>query len=266
MRRKLGSVEMANREAQVLDVLRASGRASVGDVASRLGVTDATVRRAFQRLAADGRVIRTYGGAVIADQAHAYPGFGPDLESAAKRAIGAEAAKLVHDGDTVALSSGSTVLELARHLRDRRLTVITNALDVANALLDAPGIELVVLGGVLLPGVHSLQGHLAEAAMEDLRADTAFMGASAVDLAHGFMTEQVKEIPVDRALRRMARDAVVLIDATKFDQVAPGFMFGFDQVGALVTDGRVRPDTVEALAARGVRVVVSDGREAQMAD
>ena len=178
-----------------------------------------------------------------------------------KRAIGLAAAALVEDGSTIALSSGSTILELGRRLRDRNLTVITNALDVANVLLDAPGIELVVLGGVVLPGMHSLRGHLTEEAMRDLRADTVFMGASAIDLERGFLTEHIREIAVDRALRTMAREAVVLADASKFDTVAPGFMFGFEQVGTLVTDDRVRPEHVEALEARGTRVVIAKASE-----
>ncbi|MFO1539741.1 MAG: DeoR/GlpR family DNA-binding transcription regulator [Chloroflexota bacterium] len=242
-------------EALVLDALRASGSASVGDLSVRLGLGEATVRRALQRLAEDGRAIRTYGGAVLPDRAHAVRD-AVDPRAAARRAIGAAAAGLIRDGETIALSSGSTVLELARLLRDRRLTVITNALPVANALLDAPGIELVVLGGVLLRGMNSLGGHITEAAMADLRADRLFMGASAVDMEHGFMTEQVQEIPVDRALRRMAREAVILADAAKFDRVAPGFMFGFSHVGTVVTDPAVRPETVAALEAHGIRVVL----------
>lgn len=249
----------ASREAQVLDALRVSGRTSVTELAARLGLGEATIRRALHRLSEDGRVIRTYGGAVLADQPHAAAAV-DDPTVPVKRAIGTAAAALVRDGDTVALSSGSTVLELARLLRDRRLTVITNALDVANVLLDAAGIELVVLGGMLLPGVHSLGGHLTETAMRDLRADTVFMGASAVDHEHGFMTEQIAEIPVDRALRRMARDAVILVDASKFDRVAPGFMFGFDQVSTVVTDATVRPETIEALHDHGIRVVVGKER------
>lgn len=250
-------VVTTTREAQVLEALRITGRASVGDLAERLALGEATVRRALQRLAEEGRVIRTYGGAVLADQPHAGGvAAGIDPRTVARRVIGAAAASLIREGDTVALSSGTTVLELARHLRDRRLTVITNALDVANVLLDAPGIELVLLGGVLLPGVHSLGGHLTERAMHDLRADTVFMGASAVDLEHGFMTEQVAEIPVDRALRRMARDAVMLVDAGKFDRVAPGFMFGFEAVTVVVTDAGTRPETIRALRDRDIRVVV----------
>lgn len=243
-----------SRDAQVLDAVRASGRASVADLAVRLTLGEATVRRSLGRLAADGRIIRTYGGAVVADHPPASPG--DDPQAAAKRAVGAAAATLVRDGDTVALSSGSTVLELARLLRDRRLTVITNALDVANVLLDAPGIDLVVLGGMLLKGVHSLSGHLTEAALRDLRADTTFMGASAVDLHHGFMTEQIAEIPVDRALRGIAREVVVLVDAGKLDRVAPGFMFGFEDVQTVVTDASATPAIRQALQDRGLRLIV----------
>ena len=95
------------------------------------------MRRTLQRLAKEGRVIRTYGGAALVET---IPGAGresDDPEIEAKRRIGEAASGLVVDGSTVALSSGTTVLELARRLRHRRLTVITNALDVAYTLLDA---------------------------------------------------------------------------------------------------------------------------------
>jgi DeoR/GlpR family transcriptional regulator of sugar metabolism len=82
------------------------------------------------------------------------------------------------------------------------------------------------------------------------------MGVSAVDLHTGFMTEQVREIAVDRALREIAREAVILADASKFHRVAPGFMFGFSEVRTIVTDERVDQATREALEARGVRTVV----------
>jgi DeoR/GlpR family transcriptional regulator of sugar metabolism len=246
-----------SRDELVMDVLRSSGSTSVAELAEVLDVGEATVRRTLQRLARDGRLVRTYGGAAMAGPLSGLTGGRLDPLLRHKRAIGSAAAALIEDGSTVALSSGSTVVELARRLRERRLTVITNALDVAFALLDAPEIELIVLGGVVLPGMHSLRGHLTEEAMRDLRADTVFMGTSAIDLERGFLTEHVREIAVDRALRTMARDAVILADASKFDRVAPGFMLGFDQVSTLVTDDRVRAEHVDALEARGTRVVVA---------
>jgi DeoR/GlpR family transcriptional regulator of sugar metabolism len=239
-----------------MDVLRSQRSASVAEIAATLDVAEATVRRRLHRLEQDGRLVRTYGGAVLVEGGTAPRSGQEDPSLRYKRTIGLAASRLVEDGSTIALSSGTTVLEMARRLRERRLTVITNALDVANALLDARDIELVVVGGVVLPGMHSMRGHLTEAALRDLRADTVFMGASAIDLDNGFMTEHVREIAVDRAMRAMARDAVILADAGKFDRVAPGFMFGFDRVGTLVTDGRVKPGFIEALEARGTRVVV----------
>jgi DeoR/GlpR family transcriptional regulator of sugar metabolism len=251
-------MQATTREEHAMEVLRASGTMSVTELAEALDVGEATVRRMLTRLARDGRVIRTYGGATIVEGGALPVSEQDDPQITYKRQVGAAASGLVQDDSTIALSSGTTVLEMARRLRERRLTVITNALDVANVLLDAPDIELVVVGGVVLPGMHSMRGHLTEQALRDLRVDTVFMGASAIDLDNGFMTEQVREIAVDRAMRQIARDAVILADASKFDRMAPGFMFGFDRVGTVVTDARIAERMRSALQGRGVRVVVGD--------
>jgi DeoR/GlpR family transcriptional regulator of sugar metabolism len=244
-------------DERLLDLLRHRGTRSVSEIAGTLDVGEATVRRSLRRLSGSGRVIRTYGGAVLAGERPADSPAESRPDDQAKREIGAAAAGLVPDGATVVLSSGSTVLALARLLRGRRLTVITNAIDVVSAVADEPEIEVVVLGGILLPRSRSLIGHLTDRATRDLRADVVFMGASAVDLEHGFMTEEVGEIQTDRAMRGIARDCVILADASKFDRVAPGFMFGFDQVGTLVTDERLRPAMRTALGERGLTVVVA---------
>jgi DeoR/GlpR family transcriptional regulator of sugar metabolism len=236
--------------------LREDGRASVDVLARDLGVTPSTIRRDLARLADEGTLVRTYGGAALAGAGAAHPRR-MDAAAAAKRAIGAAAAALVHDGQTIAISSGSTTLELARRLVDRRLTVITNALDVAGILLDREGIELVVLGGVVRPRMHSMLGHLAELALGELRADTLFMGIGALDPDRGLMNDSIPEILTDRALRRSARTCVVLADSSKFAQVAPAFVFGLDEVDVVVTDAGADPADVVALQSRDVRVVVA---------
>lgn len=246
----------SDRRSQLLRRLSEDGRASVATLARDLGVTPSTIRRDLSRLADDGTLLRTYGGAALAAAARD-PEARRDPAAGAKRAIGAAAAALVADGQTIAISSGSTTLELARRLADRRLTVITNALDVASVLLDREGIELVILGGVVRPRMHSMLGHLAELALRELRADTLFMGIGAVDPDAGLMNDSIPEILSDRALRRSARTCVVLADSSKFAQVAPAFVFGFDQVDILVTDAGADPADVAALQARGVRVVVA---------
>lgn len=243
-----------SRGDQLLRRIDADGRISVGSLARELGVTQSTIRRDLARLAQEGRIVRTYGGA----EARGPSGSGlGDSRSVAKRSIADAAAARVRDGDTLLISSGTTTLEFARRLVDRRLTVITNALDVATVLMDRPGIELVVLGGVVRPGMHSTLGHLAEMALRELRADTLFMGIGAIGPDLSLMNDSIPEILTDRALRRASRDCVVLADATKFRTVAPALVFGVDQVNTLVTDAGVARDDVLALRSAGVEVVIA---------
>ena len=245
----------ADRSSRLIHRLREDGRASVATLARDLGVTPSTIRRDLARLADDGALVRTYGGAALPAASAASRHGDPAAE--AKRAIAAAAATLVEEGQTIAISSGSTTLALARQLVDRRLTVITNALDVASILLDRDGIELVILGGVVRPRMHSMLGHLAELALRELRADTLFMGIGALDPDRGLMNDSIPEILTDRALRRSARTCVVLADASKFSGVAPAFVFGLKEVDTVVTDAGADPADVVALRARGVRVVVA---------
>ena len=248
------------RRTRLVEHLRTDGRASVAQLATGLGVTPSTIRRDLQRLAREGRLVRTYGGAAMADRVAGRATDDPAAD--AKRRIARAASDLVTDGTTIAIGSGSTALEFARAVAHRRLTVITNALDVANVLLDRDGIELIVLGGVVRPRMHSMLGHLAELATSELRADTLFMGIGAISVDQGLMNDSVPEILIDRALRRMARSAVVLADASKFAQVAPGFVFGLDEVDVLVTDDALPAPTAAAVRERGVRVIIAPGEDA----
>lgn len=249
----------AERDDRLLAVLRVNGHGPVEYLAAQLGVTPSTIRRDLARLSNEGRVVRTYGGAAMPGAAR--PRQAPDPAAAAKDRIGAAAAGLVADGQTIVISSGTTTLALARHLVDREdLTVITNALDVAWTLVDLPGIELIVLGGAVRPRMHSMLGHLTELASRDLRADIVFMGAGGISIEHGLMNDSVPEIVSDRALRTMARTCVVLADSRKFQRVAPAFVFGLERVDVIVADSSIRADTLAALRERGVKVIVA-GRE-----
>lgn len=243
------------RDQQLLDLLRADGSSGVADLAVALAVAPATVRRDLRRLAEEGRILRTYGGAVLPGPVRPNVSGGATEE---KRRIAAAAAQLVQDGQSIAIASGTTTLEFARRLVGRTdVTVITNALDVAQVLQDQEGIDLIVLGGAVRPRMHSLLGHLTELAIGELRADTLFMGIGAISPDLGLLNDHMPEILTDRALRKAARSLVVLADARKFDLVAPAWVFDLAPGDTLVTDARVRPESVRALETRGVRVIVA---------
>lgn len=248
-----------DRDDRLVELVRLRGTATVEALSQEIGVGPSTVRRDLRRLSDEGRLVRTYGGAALAaDRPAAGPNAQASRAQAEKRRVAAAAATLVHDGQTIAITSGSTAVEFARQLVGRSdLTVITNSLDVAQVLVDRDGIQLVVLGGVVRPRMHSLLGHLTEQACRELRADTLFMGIGAISLERGLMNDYMPEIVTDRAVRSMATTIVVIADSTKFDHVAPALVFGLDEVDVIVTDSAVRREVVDDLAARQIRVIVA---------
>jgi DeoR family transcriptional regulator of aga operon len=247
-----------DRDERLIGFVRANGTASVAALSRELGIGPSTIRRDLHRLARAGRVVRTYGGATLTDRRTDRTGAQPIRAIAEKQRVAAAAAGLVRDGQTIAITSGSTAVEFARRLVDRReLTVITNSIDVALVLLDCEGIQLVILGGVVRPRMHSLLGHLTEQACREMRADTLFMGIGAISLERGLMNDYLPEILTDRALRSMATSVVVIADSGKFDLVAPAFVFGLDDVDIIVTDSGVRPEVVDDLTAQAIRVIVA---------
>ena len=246
-----------DRDDRLIEFVRAHGTATVETLSREIGVGPSTIRRDLRRLADEGRLVRTYGGATLADR----PG-GTTRQAtralAEKRRVAAAAAGLVRDGQTIVVTSGSTAVEFARQLVGRSdLTVITNSLDVAQTLLDCAGVQLVVLGGVVRPRMHSLLGHLTEQACREMRADTLFMGIGAISLDRGLMNDYMPEILTDRALRSMATSVVVMADSAKFDLVAPALVFGLDEIDVIVTDSDVTAQVVEDLTARHIRVIVA---------
>jgi DeoR family fructose operon transcriptional repressor len=106
--------------------------------------------------------------------------------------------------------------------------------------------------------MHSMLGHLAELAARELRADLLFMGIGAISVEQGLMNDSVPEILIDRALSRMARSVVVLADASKFEQVEPGFVFGLEEVDILVTDASLAAGTATAIREKGIDVIVAE--------
>lgn len=248
----------SQRDDQLMELVRANGTATVATLSAEIGVAPSTIRRDLRRLAMERRLVRTYGGATLVGGAFGTLRSGSIPGLAEKRRVSEAASRLVRDGQTIAITSGTTAVEFARNLVDRtELTVITNSLDVAQVLLDNDGIQLVVLGGVVRPGMHSLLGHLTELACHEMQADTLFMGIGAISLDRGLLNDYMPEILTDRAIRSIASSVVVMADATKFDLVAPAVVLGLDEVNTIVTDSRVRPATIDALTARGIQVIVA---------
>jgi DeoR family transcriptional regulator of aga operon len=245
------------RQALIRQVVESQGRVTVSELGVRFAVSEATIRRDLEELHATGWVRRTHGGAVRIPRAAKEP---PMLQRITdqhdeKRRVGAAAAQMIRDGETIFLGSGTTVLEVARAIPDQlRLTVITNSLAIVNELAGRPLIELIVIGGMFRPSELSMVGHIAEQAIRELRADRVFMGIRAIDAIYGLANDFLPETMTDRAILGVAPQVIVVVDHTKFGRVSSNLVAPATSAHVVVADVQTPPQAVAELRALGLDV------------
>jgi len=231
-------VPLADRHEDILRILELRERVSVAELTDRLGVSEVTVRKDLSLLEEHGHLVRTRGGARLAqDRARLEP-IERRLEARpdAKDAIGRYAARLVREGETLFLDSGSTCLALARAVRRMDLRVVTNSLDVLNVLADSPSIVLHAIGGSFRRDARSYIGPLAVDAVQRFHFDRAFLGTSGLSLEGVFSSQNAIESDVKRAVIAQAARTIVLTDASKIGQTAFSIFARPEQVQMVVTN------------------------------
>lgn len=248
------------RQKQILSLLSNQGRLSVNEIVEQFLVSKATARRDLESLALEGKLQRVHGGAIAVEQA---PPELPILEREdeqpdEKARIGRAAAGLVADRETVFLGSGTTVLEIARHLRERiNLTVITNSLPVLNLLAGCREITVISLGGMLRDSELSFIGHITEQALSEVRVEKVFMGTRGVSLEHGLTNDYLQETLTDRAILRIGREVVIVADHSKVNRVSTALLAPLKVVSTFVTDSKTDKKFLQALRKQGIHVVMA---------
>ncbi|GGL51138.1 DeoR/GlpR family DNA-binding transcription regulator [Planomonospora parontospora] len=249
-------MESTDRLRAIMTALRTSDSVSVAELALEHAVSEMTIRRDLDELAQQGVVRRVRGGAVSLLLRGEEPPFAVREREAAevKRRVAAEVASLLSDGEAVLLDSGTTALEVARAIRDRRMTVLPLSLQSAHELGTAPRIRLVLPGGEVRPGELDLTGPLTEGAIRSLRFDTAVIGCCGLSAEHGLTAHDLSEAAVKQAAIASARRVVVATDSSKFTRTAFGAVCPLDHLDLVVTDDAIPPSEHDALTAAGVTV------------
>ena len=248
------------RQKQILSLLTKQRRLSVAEIVEQFSVSEATVRRDLESLASEGKVQRVHGGAIAVEQA---PPELPILERENEQAdekvrIGRATAKLIVDKETIFLGSGTTVLEVARNLRDRKnLTVITNSLPVLNALAGIKEITVISLGGMLRDSELSFIGHITEQALAEVRVDKVVIGTHGISLEHGLTNDYLQETLTDRAILKIGREVIVVADHTKINRVSTVLLAPLNAAQTFVTDSSADKKFVQALKKQDVEVIVA---------
>ncbi|HEX7914404.1 transcriptional repressor AgaR [Rudaea sp.] len=247
------------RRRLIVEQVEREGRATVEELAARFEISPVTIRADLEALARNAAIVRSHGGALPAP-AHAIDtplSIKETRRHAQKRRIGQAAAKLVEDGETIILDSGSTTIEIARALRQRKwseLTVITNGLHIALELGAIPAIRVMMLGGLLRASSQSLVGSGAEQMLAQLSADRLFLGVDGIDPEVGVTTPDPQEATLNALMIRVSREVIGVFDSSKFGQRSLSVIAPLSGLHRIFSDTGAQAEHVRALEEAGVQV------------
>lgn len=207
------------------------------------GVSEMTIRRDLEALEAEGRIIRVHGGAkslkslgtLVEDVFSKRSAINTDK----KKLIGEKAARLIKEGSSVFLDSGSTVIELAKRMPDVPLLITTNGLNIALELLHLENVTVNVLGGEVGRNTIALSGPSAQEAIERLNIDVAFVASTAFSIDSGFTCGNVHDKALKAKVLSKARKKIILMDSSKIGNIMPHTFATIDEIDAIVTDNDI---------------------------
>lgn len=248
-----------DRRAALLEILNEKGQLRVDEVSKLFDVTEVTVRNDLRKLEQEGFLRRTHGGALKSDKVAFDLALIEKEKKHAdeKKRIGVAAAKLVYDGETVIIDSGTTTMEVARNLKDKRdITVITNALNIAMELAGRPGIDVILTGGNLRKKSFSLVGPHAKQTLSEHFGDKLFLGVDGFSTIYGITTPNLLEARINRLMVERANEVIVVTDSSKFDKRSLSLIVTVDKINKVITDSNIPDKDFADLKAMGIEVIL----------
>lgn len=251
-----------DRQSQILDVLRERGTGvRIAELSSLLGVTSVTIRRDIDQLSRHGTVVATRGGVkLVPSNVTTYePEYHLKLgeESDSKERIARAALAMVDDGSTVFLDGGTTVGAVAKYLQGRNLTIVSNALNVANIIARSPRTRFILIGGTFRPQSHTYLGPQAVQSLTHLRFDIALVGTEGFDPERGLEVPDENDAQFKMTAVAAASRVVVLATSSKLGQPRLFRFASWSDVDDLVTDAALPKDAGEAIRAMQVTVTLA---------
>lgn len=249
------------RQERLLAILKEKRKLSVGEMSEHFNVSGATIRTDLRILEDAGMLTRTHGGAILRTRASFEISSDQrnEVNLAAKQQIGQLAASLVEDGDIIVLDTGTTTLQIAHHIRQRRnITVITNDFMIAKSLEDVESVQIVLLGGVVKKGYHCAVAINGRSLLDTLNIDKAFMGVNALSLKQGACAADIMLAETKRSMVEHANQVIVVCDHSKLGNTSLAQFATPAQIDTIVLD-RLPEDAADYQEA-GIVLLSAQGR------
>jgi len=247
------------RQTRMLQFIHQRMSASVNELSLKVNVAPLTSRRDPIRLEQKGLVVRIDGGVIIPNTPVALREQEREsISISQKAAIGEAAAGFVKNHQTVFIDAGTTPTELAKRLVNHQgLTVVTNSVKVLSTLADAPGVNLIGVGGSVYGGAWSFVGSLAEAAIRRFHSDLAFLGITSLSLESGLTEVNYFEADIKTLIIKQSQRVILLADSSKFNKISPIHVANLSEIDMIISDDRLAPELVEAYRNSGPEVILA---------
>lgn len=254
----------AERRSQIAQVVREQGKVFVADLVRQYNLTETSIRRDLILLEKERRLKRIHGGAVSIPGNFRTDTFAEKekLQIRAKDSLGKVAAKMISQGHIILLASGTTTLQVVRHIpselrMNNLITLVTTSLPIANELLTWPSPNLTILGGIYLPDYQATVGPQTINLLNDITADIAFLGADGLTVKGGATTANVLIAEADRKMVERARKTVLVVDSSKIGQAGFVPICPISSFNMLITDSNAPSDFVDSVRQMGIEVIVT---------
>jgi DeoR/GlpR family transcriptional regulator of sugar metabolism len=261
-RRRLLMLSAARRD-EILQCLQQRRTASVAELSVLCQVSEVTIRQDLKRLAQDGLLVRTRGGAYLSIRANHELSFAArqELNADQKRRIGEVAASLIRSGDSVILDASTTALQVLKALKNRTglrdVTVITNGIFTALEVLDRPDITAILTGGMLRATATSLTGLTGQQMLSHINGLKGFLGAKGITLENGLTDANIQEVQTKMALVERCQEVTAVLDASKFGVVSLATFAPAALLRRIITDRDAPSEAVAAFRAQGIEVLLA---------
>ncbi|WP_273324486.1 DeoR/GlpR family DNA-binding transcription regulator [Vallitalea guaymasensis] len=253
-----------DRRKTILEIINKEESVKVLDLSKQFNVTLETIRRDLEKLENEGYITRSYGGAVLNKSTN--EDISINIREATnkedKNLIGKAVADLIQDGDTIMMDSSTTALYVAKYLKGKKITIITNALKIPMVLAGDSNIQVISTGGTLKSTSLSFVGHWAESAIEKYYVNKTIISCKAINIEHGIMEPHQLETEVKKKMIKTSEQVILAVDSSKFDKKSFIKAYNLDKLDIIVTDKELSNKWVETLHDNKVDVIkVGEGIE-----
>jgi len=252
-------ISTPERRDEISRLVSENGRVTVKELTQMYNVSAVTIRNDLNFLQEKGLLHRAYGGALRWDSVSFDTAIREKekLNAEEKQRIGKEASKLINDGDSIIIDSGTTTMEVAKNIHGKKdLTVMTNAINIATDLAGISGITLMLTGGTLRETSFSLVGPQAEEILQEFYFDKVFLGVDGFDMEYGLTTPNILEAQLNRLMVERSRETIVVMDSTKFARRSLSLIVKPNDIDIVITDSNISENDKKRIEDMDVELII----------